>query len=472
MNLYDEFSKVAATRPDKIALITHRSQLTFKDLLGIAHILDMELSSRGVRPGQTLVLDTARAEMCLAFSLLLSLRGLTVIFASPVNVLAAKLEFDWVISLDTDQNDPAAKGIVIEAEWFQGLGALPSMAITRQAAGNGKFVTQSSGSTGVPKFIVGDERERVLGAKDGRAFVDVDLGECRFACTLSPSTSFGLTGNISTLLCGGSVLALDANVDNILPYLDMYRVNALVTTPARISQIVEEPGAAQFLSSVRHLRISGAAIGPELVARMEEICGAQIHIGFGAAETGNIFLHVHKKGTQYEPGFVGHKIRQQIQVGLFSDDGSLIEGDGEGQLGVRVDDADRKRDYLGSRKDDDNGYYLTGDILRRNENGYYFVGRTKNIINFSGNKYSLEKIVETLANRFPSQRIVAVPGVDDSGLELLNLICEGQSAPSPEVVQSYLAPHFRGMRVGSVDRCDVFPLTATGKIDIQKLIGQ
>ena len=67
--LVEMYWEAATAAPDKIALLTENSQMSNSDLLGLAHVLDMQLSSRGVSEGDTVALTTSRSELCIAFAL-------------------------------------------------------------------------------------------------------------------------------------------------------------------------------------------------------------------------------------------------------------------------------------------------------------------------------------------------------------------------------------------------------------------
>ncbi|TAG18874.1 MAG: hypothetical protein EAZ40_11110, partial [Rhodobacterales bacterium] len=60
MTLIASFARTALARPQKIALITEKSQMSFHDLLQLVQVMDLELVTRGLRTGQTVVMASRR----------------------------------------------------------------------------------------------------------------------------------------------------------------------------------------------------------------------------------------------------------------------------------------------------------------------------------------------------------------------------------------------------------------------------
>ncbi|MBI1417861.1 MAG: AMP-binding protein [Limimaricola sp.] len=477
-SLIATFARIAADRPEQIALITAQSQMSYGDIIDLVHLLDVELSSRGVKPGQTLILDTSRAELCTAFALLLSLRGFSVAYSSLRVALAVGLDFDRAIVLQpTDLANPDRQ-IVIGPEMFQTLGTLPRPDYTTHKAGKGGvFITQTSGSTGTPKFVLSTEAERLRTVASSAGFVETSMRGRRFATTLLPNTSRAISAGLSVLLSGGSVMMLGDERDKILPYVDLYRVDALSTTPSVLAQILTMPNASQFLTSLRDIRVGGALAAGHLLAAFERICPARIHVSYGAAEIGTMLAYVHDPANPAPSGFLGHPVRQDLEIGFYDPDFVLLPDATEGIAGFRMTDPAMLRRYFGAAGDgDDSGLrgdvFFPGDILRRDNDGYHYIGRIKNIVNFSGNKFSLENIAARLGAAHPKARFALLIETDAHGLERLVLVCARAGTIAADTAQAVLAPLFPGLVITRMVQVDQLPLTASGKVDTEALRAQ
>ena len=111
MSLIAEFAKLAADLPQKIALITGQSQLTYRDILVMVQVLDDKLTAQGIFPGQTVAVASPRAEFIIPLALVASWRGWTVVFSgnSPQPLVEAGVAYDWLILTEAVAEGPAGR---------------------------------------------------------------------------------------------------------------------------------------------------------------------------------------------------------------------------------------------------------------------------------------------------------------------------------------------------------------------------
>ena len=120
MRLIEEMLETTQRIPDKTALFTEKSQLSFADIMRMVSLLDRALTRHGVKPGQLIVMDSNRGELCIAFSFLLSWRGLRVAFCKYNTVLMNGLVPDFWVT-DTVDKPVQENQIIIDPSWFAGL---------------------------------------------------------------------------------------------------------------------------------------------------------------------------------------------------------------------------------------------------------------------------------------------------------------------------------------------------------------
>ena len=473
MTLTRAFAAVATRLPQKVALITDRNQLSFQDLHRLAHVLDMELRTRGVQPGQTVVVATRRAEFNIALSLVMSLRSLTMAFTDAATAQAAGLPFDRLITTDRTDLVGPDRQIVIEPGWFDALSTirLPDWS---GATGEGIFVAQSSGTTGRPKLIRAPEAQRLAQAREDLFFGHQTAGGRRFLTTLASGSGYGLNANLAVLLAGGSVVSLAEQQDRLLQHIDLHRVDTLAISPALVERMLDLPKPEQYLTGVRDVRFLGAMASPRLLSAFARICSGRIHIGYGSTELGRIFAGVFDAGQPMAAGHVGRLIRRDLEV-VFCDEAlTPIPGATEGIVGFRPTEGAFARGYHGDSDGDAgsgfiNGIFYPGDILRRDGDDYFVIGRTKNIVNFGGNKVALEAVSDTLAVAFPGATFVPLVTPDALGLERLAVAYRADAEISAAAMEAALRQRFTGLAVTRTRRWPAFPLTETGKIDRQAL---
>jgi acetyl-CoA synthetase len=136
----------------------------------------------------------------------------------------------------------------------------------------------------------------------------------------------------------------------------------------------------------------GEPLNPEAVIWGQEAFGMPFHDNWWQTETGGIMI-ANYAAMDIKPGSMGRPlpgvdaaIVQRTRLGGIE----LIDApDQQGELALKVGWPSMFRSYLHEdrryRKCFVDGYYLTGDLARRDSDGYYwFVGRTDDVIKSAG----------------------------------------------------------------------------------------
>lgn len=477
MSLVAEFARVAARLPQKVALITATSQLTFGDILAMVAVLDDRLMAEGIRPGQTVAVASPRAEFTIPLALLASYRGWTVVFSgqSPQPLIEAGLAFDWLVLTEPGVQGPAGRTVTIQPGWFQTLGVtdLPDFA-AHQGAG-AQFAFASSGTTGTAKFALSTEANRLEAISDNWLFIAEGLSGRRGLSSLAAGTGWAFTTNFAFLLAGSSVVSLGTESSQLLPFLDLYHVDTLALTPVMVSRMLANPDAAQFLGGVRDIRFGGSLVSDTLLRDFARICPARFYLCYGAAEIGTCLVERWSPDSARAEGYVGRLSNPRIEAAFFDDALDPLPGATEGIVGFRSLGATETRRYLTEPQDAKtgfhHGYFIPGDIMRREGDDFFMIGRTKNILNISGNKFSLEMIGEVLSRAFPGVDLVPLVDTGSDGLERLAIAYHSSHALSAADGQRalYATRRFPALQVSRMIRVEAFPLTQTAKIDVQAL---
>jgi acyl-CoA synthetase (AMP-forming)/AMP-acid ligase II len=292
----------------------------------------------------------------------------------------------------------------------------------------------------------------------------------RVAISMSPANVWALTGALAALFRGGSVLMLSADRERLLGYLDLYRADTLLATPALLSQLAGDPASAQYLGGLRDIRVGGAQAPRNVIARLAELCGARIHLTYGAAEVGAVFAFTYDPSDPQPEGYLGRPVETGLQVGLYSDAQEPLPEDAvEGNLGIRVTDPSILRCYLkkGGELEEVTqlgDVFFPGDLVRRENDEYFYVGRTKNVLNAGGEKYALDVIGRHLTNVLGGSMVVPLVKQDEAGNEALVLITE-RSPIDLDAARAALATRFPSARVLAAEAVERFPLTPSGKVD-------
>jgi acetyl-CoA synthetase len=215
-------------------------------------------------------------------------------------------------------------------------------------------------------------------------------------CTADPGRAGGMVYGVLAPLLHGLTVVVDTDVPDAGRWyrlLQDQRITVWYTTPAAVRLLMhpESPAARGYdLSALRHVAAGGSPLTAEAVAWSRAAWGRPVHDTWWQAETGAIMI-ANFAGLDVHPGSLGLPL-PGVQAALLEPgvDGRArlrhgrvhpIEHAGEvGELALRAGWPSMFRGYV----DDPQGYarcfadgwYLTGDLARRDGGGaLWFAGR-------------------------------------------------------------------------------------------------
>ena len=268
--------------------------------------------------------------------------------------------------------------------------------IEKTTAEDPAFLHFTSGTTGMPKGAL--HVHGALVAHYATAALALDLHpDDVFWCTADPGwitgTSYGI---VAPLAHGVTSIVDEAEFDAERWYriLEEQSVSVWYTAPTAIRMLMKAGAALARKHEFRTLRFIasvGEPLNPEAVWWGKEALGLPIHDNWWQTETGGIMI-ANTAAMDIKPGSMGkplpgveaaivHRKEKRIHV---------VEEPGvQGELALRPGWPSMFRGYLGQeeryRKCFADGWYLTGDLARRDADGYYwFVGRADDVIKSAG----------------------------------------------------------------------------------------
>ncbi len=205
--------------------------------------------------------------------------------------------------------------------------------------------------------------------------------------------------------------------EKILRQIEKYHITSFCAPPTIYRFMIQENFANYDLSSLKYCTTAGEALEPAVYQKFYERTGIKLMEGFGQTETTMTL------GTfpwnEPRPGSMG-KPNPQYDVHLLKSDGTECEDGEKGELCIRV--GDRKpiglfkyyyRDEAKTKDVWHDGYYHTGDLAWRDQDGYYwFVGRADDVIKSSGYRIGPFE-VESVLMQHPAVVECAITGVPD-----------------------------------------------------------
>lgn len=255
----------------------------------------------------------------------------------------------------------------------------------------------TSGTTGTPKGALHVHGAAVTHWATGRYALDLHADDI-YWCTADPGwvtgTSYGI---VAPLMHGVTSIIDEAEFDAEHWYqlLEEQQVSVWYTAPTAIRMLMKagpETARRHQFPKLRFIASVGEPLNPEAVWWGKEVLGLPIHDNWWQTETGGIVI-ANTPAMPIKPGSMGKPLPGMTAGIVRQRDGGVIEEicepDTEGELALRPGWPSMFRAYLNQaeryRKCFAGGWYLTGDLAKRDADGYYwFVGRADDVIKSAG----------------------------------------------------------------------------------------
>ena len=282
----------------------------------------------------------------------------------------------------------------------------------------------TSGTTGTPKGALHVHQAVMVHYATAKYVLDLHTGDI-YWCTADPGwvtgTSYGI---IAPLTVGVTLVVDEAEFDAARWYkiLQDQKVNVWYTAPTAVRMLMKSGDAlpkSYDLSHLRHAVSVGEPLNPEAVLWSQRVLGRPIHDTWWQTETGGIMV-ANFPAMDIKPGSMGRPV-PGVEAAIVSIVNGVLqpitEPDVEGELALRVGWPSMFRSYLNQeeryKKCFAGGYYLTGDLARRDADGYFwFVGRADDVIKSAGHLIGPFE-VESVLIEHPAVAEAAVIGKPD-----------------------------------------------------------
>jgi acyl-CoA synthetase (AMP-forming)/AMP-acid ligase II len=334
------------------------------------------------------------------------------------------------------------------------------------------MILYTSGSTGRPKGVRLSHAGQ-LWALRTRIAIFADPAGDRFLVAAPLYHMNALFASKTALMAGATLVLLSGfTPEGYIDAAARFRCTALTSVPTMIARVVKEDArlAAADLSSVRRLTMGSA---PQTQALWDKaraaFPGARIVMGYGTTEHGPSTFGPHPDGLPTPDLSLGYPLagnKVRLVGGTTPNEGVLEVRCPAVMLGyanmVEVTDTVLR-----------DGWYWTGDVMRRDANGFYFfVGRADDMFVCSGeNIYPSE--VEALLERHPAVHQASVVPLADEERGMIPIafivLRPGAEADEATIKEFALASAPPVQHPRHVFFRSELPLTGTNKIDRRAL---
>jgi len=305
---------------------------------------------------------------------------------------------------------------------------LPKLYPYRHADNDVVLIGHSSGTTGLPKAVPFQHQGFFHGIRY-RLGLPFPQGSERVLSALPHSHSAGIAYVMLAALSGSPTMTLTTNrADVVLSAVEKFRPTMVVAFPETYVLLNDANLDAYDLSSIQLWFNGGDAAHESHIRKLiakghrvvegRKVAGSIFIDGLGSSEMGfSLFRNVHTLGTEHYNRCIGKPL-DWVDAVVLGDNGEELPPRRIGKLGVKSPTITSGywNDSLLTARSQVNGYFLTGDMFYRDEEGRFFhVDRIPDVIQTKhGVLYSLET-EEILLKAFPELSDITVVAAPEEG---------------------------------------------------------
>jgi fatty-acyl-CoA synthase len=438
MSAFDWFGKWSIYTPEKVAVQEFETdrKLTYGQIHRIAgQVSNWFINEKGLKPGDRIAI---LAENCLEYIILFAAAQKTGLILVPLNYRLTSREIDYLLS------DSTPTIVIYDEKYIQKLdsaGSFKDIPFSMLMSGFGRlcegyaekgedvrfenlpfdenhplFIIYTSGTTAFPKGSVYTHKMLFWNAINTEIRLDITSNDRSINC--APPFHTGSWNVLMTpfFLHGAFTMLMKSfNSEAILNIIEKEKISIFWGVPTMLKMMAESQLFEKaILNSMRYIIVGGEAMPIPLI-QLWHSRDIAIRQGYGLTEVGpnvtslNHSDAIRKQGSIGTPNFY-------YEIRIANEKGDELQGAATGELLLKgpnvtpgywnnpVANADTIKE----------GWFHTGDIVYRDEEGFlYVVDRIKNMYISGGeNVYPAE--AEFLLRKHPAIEHVAIIGVADA----------------------------------------------------------
>jgi len=327
----------------------------------------------------------------------------------------------------------------------------------------------TSGSSGKPKGVILSHRSHIWVAE--ARLGSQDLSRHRYLIAAPLYHMNALCVSLYALASPARAIVLpEFNAIQYLQAIERFSCTWITSVPTMLAMCFAEPDevAKTDVSSVRNVRMGSAPISPKLWSQVQTtFTNANVMNGYGTTEAGPIVFGP-KAGHTVPPLAAGFPAAE-VDIKLIDESGNEAD---QGVLWHRtpatmtgyLNVPEKTKEVL-----TDDGWFISGDVFRRDENGaYFFVGRDDDMFVCGGENIYPGEVEAVLVGHPEVDQACVVPVPDEIKGEkpVAFVVTSKGAALNEDDIKSFAlanAPAFQHPRM--VMFMESLPLAGPGKID-------
>jgi fatty-acyl-CoA synthase len=308
---------------------------------------------------------------------------------------------------------------------------------------DGAFIMYTSGTTGRPKGAVLTHHNLLMHAFSNMTHLGVRPGPKVWLAAAPLFHIAGLSGMLPTLLLGGRTVLLPSGQFDpvaVVELMERERVTDCFLVPAQWQAVVDAPGIAERdLPALARISWGAAPASTRLLRKMiDTFPQAEVSTAFGQTECSPVTTLLRGEDSIRKIGSVGTPILN-VEVRVVDDDMNDVPRGEVGEIVYRSPMV--MKEYWNKPTETAEafrgGWFHSGDLVRQDEDGYYFVVDRKKDMIISGGENIYCAEVENVLAAHPKIGEVALIGMPDPtwGETPLAVIAPRDPAEAPTVAE-------------------------------------
>lgn len=495
----------AARFGDDIAVVAGESRYSYAQLGHEAERIGAGLLAQGLEPGDRVIVQFGNVAEFIPVVCGLFYAGLIPVYALPahriteISHFARKAQasayiagqhyagFDYrLLARELVNAVPDIQHVVIagEAQEFTSLSALdghPDSLPDRQDPQAVAFLQISGGSTGLSKLIPRTHDDYIYSFRASNELCGITRNSV-YMTALPAAHNFPMSspGWLGALYAGARVvLSPSAEPGAAFALIERERVTCVGLVPPLALLWADAATHTQHdISSLEVMQVGGAKLVPEAARRLVNGLDCKLQQVFGMAE-GLVNYTRLDDANDIILNTQGRPISPDDDIRIVDDNGQPVPDGAAGHLqisgpytirGYHNDEAANARSFTAD------GYYCTGDIVKRTQDGYLIVqGRANDHINRAGEKISAEEIEDLLLGHSAvfDAAVVSIPDPYLGERSCAFIIARGEKPRAVAIKKWVREQGLAAFKVpDQIVFAEAFDTTAVGKVSRRELRAQ
>jgi len=481
----------AASDPGRPFLLFGQQVLGYAEFARRVDAAAGALRARGIGPGERVALMARNSPEYVVLFFALARLGAVMVPVNPdfgaaeagyvlehagVRAVAADAAALSVVREAAQRASPAPWIFPLESEREQWIRRLPRTELPpAPPADSTCLILYTSGTTGFPKGVMHSQKNFVLAGEGFVARMWLQPAD-RLLCILPMFHINALFYSLAGALAAGASLALEPRFSASAFWKTAAQTGATeVNLIAAIGNILARRPRSEFDPRHRLRAIYAAPVTPELERVFREEFGvAHMIEGYGMTEipgaANNPFDGERRPNSMGKAALHPDPALQFAELRVVDERGGDLPPGAQGELWVRTPILMQGyyRDPAQTEAAFENGWFKTGDLVRRDADGYYyFVARAKDIIRRRGENISGAEIDRVLGDHPAVVHCAAIPVPSELGEdEILVAIVRRPDIPvSAREIAEWCRGRLAAIKVPRyVAFVDSLPMTATQRV--------